>query len=129
MTAGDLGHLDSEGRLFVDSRADDMIVSGGENVYPGEIEVALTAHPDVDEVAAIGVDDEQFGQRVVAFVVPRPGSDPVTGEDLMAYVAERVAPCKRVRAVEFVDSIPKSPTGKLLRRVLIERERAAQVRA
>ena len=75
MTAGDLGHLDAEGRLFVDAREDDMIISGGENVYPSEIEEALRSHPDVADVAVVGAEDPDFGERPVAFVVAEPGSD------------------------------------------------------
>ena len=74
MTPGDLGHVDEAGRLFIDSREDDMIISGGENVYPGQVEEVLRGHPDVEDAVVIGVEDERFGQRLVAYVVPRPGS-------------------------------------------------------
>ena len=91
MTLGDLGHLDASGRLFVDSREDDMIISGGENVYPGQVEEVLRGHPDVDEAVVMGVDDERFGQRLVAYVVPRPGSD-LTGDDVMRFGAREPRP-------------------------------------
>ena len=74
MQTGDTGHLDASGRLFVDGRDDDMIVSGGENVFPGEIEDVITRHPDVVEAAVVGIDDPEFGQRLKAFVVRQPGA-------------------------------------------------------
>jgi acyl-CoA synthetase (AMP-forming)/AMP-acid ligase II len=117
MTAGDLGHLDAAGRLFVDSRADDMIVSGGENVYPGEIEEALGAHPDVDEVAAVGVEDEQFGQRLVAFVVPRPGSE-LTAEQVDDFARHKLARFKVPRQVHLRQELPRNALGKVLKREL-----------
>jgi acyl-CoA synthetase (AMP-forming)/AMP-acid ligase II len=126
---GDIGHADPQGNLFIVDRLKEIIKYKAYQVAPAELEGVLLAHPAVLDVAVVRSPDEDAGEIPKAFVVPRPGSDPVTGEHLMAYVAERVAPYKRVRAVEFVDSIPKSPTGKLLRRVLIERERAAQARA
>jgi fatty-acyl-CoA synthase len=117
MTPGDLGHVDEDGRLFVDARADDMIVSGGENVYPAEIEAALQEHPDIDQIAAVGVEDEQFGQRLAAYVVPRPGSD-LTEEDVIAYAKQNVARYKVPRDVKLRDELPRNALGKVLKREL-----------
>jgi acyl-CoA synthetase (AMP-forming)/AMP-acid ligase II len=117
MSAGDLGHLDADGRLFIDSRADDMIISGGENVYPSEVEVVLAQHPDVDEVAAVGVEDEQFGQRFVAFAVLRPGQE-LEPQQLLAYAKENLARYKVPREVRVVGELPKNALGKILRREL-----------
>jgi acyl-CoA synthetase (AMP-forming)/AMP-acid ligase II len=117
MTPGDLGHIDADGRLFVDGRADDMIVSGGENVYPAEVEEVLAGHPDVEEVAVIGVDDEQFGQRLMAFAVPRAGSA-LQSPDLERYAKERLARYKVPREVELRDALPRNALGKVLKREL-----------
>ncbi|GAA1780673.1 AMP-binding protein [Actinomadura chokoriensis] len=109
---GDLGHLDDEGRLFIDGRADDMIVSGGENVFPGEVEGLLGGHPDVAEVSVTGVDDEKFGRRLAAYVVRAPGSE-VTEDDLRMYVKEHLARYKVPRDVHFVPELPRTSTGKV----------------
>ena len=94
-----------------------MIVSGGENVYPVEVEEALAQHPDVAEVAVIGVPDERWGETVKALVVPRPGARP-TAEELIAFARERLAGYKLPRSVDFVDELPRTPTGKVLKREL-----------
>jgi acyl-CoA synthetase (AMP-forming)/AMP-acid ligase II len=117
MSTGDLGHFDALSRLFIDGREDDMIVSGGENVFPEEVEEALTHHPDVADVAVLGVVDEQFGQRLRAYVVPRKDRDP-TEEDLKAHVKANLARFKVPREIIFTDQIPRNPTGKVLRRRL-----------
>ncbi|MFD0683095.1 AMP-binding protein [Actinomadura fibrosa] len=109
---GDLGHLDEAGRLFIDGRADDMIVSGGENVFPGEVEDLLGAHPDVSEVTVTGVDDDKFGKRLAAYVVRTPGSD-ITEEALKAHVKRHLARFKVPRDVHFVDELPRTSTGKV----------------
>jgi fatty-acyl-CoA synthase len=109
---GDLGHFDAEGRLFIDGRADDMIVSGGENVFPGEVESLLGEHPDVAEVAVKGVEDEEFGQRLAAYVV-RTEDSQVTEDDLKAYVKEHLARYKVPRDVRFVPELPRTSTGKV----------------
>lgn len=109
---GDLGHLDAAGRLFVDGRADDMIISGGENVFPGEVESLLGGHPDVAEVSVTGVDDEAFGQRLAAHVVRRPGSR-LTEDDVKAYVKQHLARYKVPRDVSFVADLPRTSTGKI----------------
>ena len=117
MSPGDLGHLDASGRLFVDSRVDDMIISGGENVYPGQVEEVLRGHPDIDEAVVMGVDDERFGQRLVAYVVPRTGSD-LTGDDVMRFGREHLARFKVPREVHLRDDLPRNALGKVLRREL-----------
>ncbi|MFI0452866.1 AMP-binding protein [Actinomadura sp. 6N118] len=109
---GDLGHFDEEGRLFIDGRADDMIISGGENVFPGEVEDLLGRHPDVAEVAVTGTDDEKFGERLVAYVVRTENTD-VTEDDLKAYVKQHLARYKVPRDVHFVDELPRTSTGKV----------------
>ncbi len=117
MSSGDLGHFDSQGRLFIDGREDDMIVSGGENVFPGEVEEALTRHPDVADVAVLGVEDEQFGQRLKAYVVAERHANP-TEEDLKGHVKANLARFKVPREIVFTDEIPRNSTGKILRRRL-----------
>ncbi|WP_090422808.1 AMP-binding protein [Mycobacterium europaeum] len=117
MSTGDVGHFDSAGRLFIDGRDDEMIVSGGENVYPGEVEDALAHHPDIVDVAVVGVDDEEFGQRLRAYVVVRPGAA-LTERDVQDYVRERLARFKIPRDVLFVDALPRNAGGKVLKRVL-----------
>ena len=117
LASGDVGHVDSAGRLFIDGRDDEMIVSGGENVFPGEVEDALEEHPDIAEAAVIGVDDPEFGQRLRAFVVTRPGAS-LTAEGVKGYVAQRLARFKVPRDVVFIDSLPRNPSGKVLKRLL-----------
>ena len=117
MSSGDVGHFDDRGRLYIDGRDDDMIVSGGENVFPGEIEELLAAHEAIEEVAAIGVPDEQFGQRLRAFVVVRDGKR-VTEDDVKGYVKANLANYKTPREVVFVDELPRNSTGKVLKREL-----------
>jgi len=117
ISTGDLGHADEEGRLFIDGRADDMIVSGGENVFPGEVEDLLEQHPDIAEVAVLGVEDEEFGQRLAAWVVRAPGSE-LTEADVKAHVRGQLARYKVPRDVLFVDELPRTTTGKVKRTVL-----------
>jgi acyl-CoA synthetase (AMP-forming)/AMP-acid ligase II len=117
MNIGDVGHLDAAGRLFVDGREDDMILSGGENVYPQEVEDLLVGHPQLADAAVIGVEDADFGQRLRAFAVVRDGEQ-VTGEQLIAYLRERLARYKLPREVVFLDAVPRNPTGKVLKREL-----------
>lgn len=119
MNTGDLAHFDGAGRLFIDGRQDDMIVSGGENVFPQEVEDVLSDHEAVADAAVIGVDDEEFGQRLKAFVVARPGSAPAERE-LIDHVRSRLERFKTPREVVLVDEIPRSATGKVLRRALRE---------
>jgi fatty-acyl-CoA synthase len=117
MSSGDVGHFDEDGRLFVTGRADDMIVSGGENVFPGEVEDVIAAEPDVVDAAVVGVPDPDFGQRLAAFVVTRPGSD-LDADAIRKLVAGRLARHKVPRDVTFVAELPRTTTGKLLRREL-----------
>ena len=117
MATGDVGWIDPEGRLFVEGRDDDMIVSGGENVFPEEVENCLLDHPAVREVAVVGVKDEQFGQRLRACVVCEPGS-PVAEAELLDHVKANLARYKVPREVVFIDELPRNETGKVLRRTL-----------
>jgi acyl-CoA synthetase (AMP-forming)/AMP-acid ligase II len=120
MSSGDVGYLDENGRLFVVGRDDEMIVSGGENVYPIEVEKTLSAHPEVAEAAVIGVDDEQYGQRLAAFVVLAPGAsaDP---DALKQHVRENLANYKVPREIALLDELPRGSTGKILRAELQSR--------
>src|SRR5437588_9119689 len=121
MGSGDVGHFDEHGRLYIDGRDDEMIVSGGENVFPAEIEELLGGHEAIAEAAAIGVEDEKFGQRLKAYVVLRQGAE--LGEaDVKRYVKENLANYKVPREVVFVDDLPRNATGKILKRELAEQE-------
>ena len=117
MSSGDVGHFDDEGRLFIDGRDDEMIVSGGENVFPREVEDLLSDHDGVKEAAVIGVEDEDFGQRLKAFVVPAEGRQ-LSEDDVRSYVKENLANYKVPRDVEFLDSLPRNPTGKVMKKEL-----------
>ncbi|MBV9721663.1 MAG: AMP-binding protein, partial [Mycobacterium sp.] len=119
MSSGDTGHFDENGLLFVDGRDDDMIVSGGENVFPQEVENLLAARDDVFDAAVVGVDDAEFGKRLRAFVVSEPGA-PQDVEEIKLYVKNNLARYKVPRDVVFIDELPRNATGKLLRRVLAE---------
>ncbi|HSC02720.1 MAG TPA: acyl-CoA synthetase [Solirubrobacteraceae bacterium] len=119
MASGDVGHFDSEGRLFVDGRDDEMIVSGGENVFPAEVEELLGAHESIREVAAIGVDDEKFGQRLKAFVVLNEGAN-LSEDDVKGYVKENLANYKVPREIVIHDSLPRNESGKVLKRELTD---------
>jgi fatty-acyl-CoA synthase len=119
LSTGDVGHFDPDGRLFVDGRDDDMIVSGGENVFPGEIENLLVEHDGVVEAAVVGVPDEEFGQRLKAYVVPRPQAS-LDADELKAFVKANLARFKVPRDVVFTPELPRNATGKLLRAKLAE---------
>ena len=119
LRTGDGGYLDEEGYLFLTDRIKDMIVSGGENVYPVEVEEALAQHPDVADVAVIGIPDERWGETVMALVIPTPGATPAA-DDLVACARERLAGYKLPRIVRFVDELPRTPSGKVLKRELRE---------
>ena len=125
MSSGDVGHFDEKGRLFVDGRDDDMIVSGGENVFPQEVEDLLSGHEKVAEAAVFGVDDEQFGQRLKAVVVTKDGAA-LSEDEVKKYVKSNLAGYKVPRDVEFIDELPRNATGKVLKREL--REEKADVR-
>jgi len=120
LRTGDGGYVDAEGYLFLTDRVKDMIVSGGENVYPIEVEEALSQHPAVAESAVIGVPDDRWGETVKAYVVTRPGTT-VTAAALDAFCRERLAGYKVPRLIEFVDDLPRNPTGKVLKSTLRER--------
>ena len=117
---GDAGYLDQEGYLYIHDRLKDMIVSGGENVYPAEIESALYGHPDIQDVAVIGVPDDRWGEAVKALVVLKPDSIADTGE-ILQYARERLAGFKVPKSIEFVPDLPRNPSGKILKRSLRER--------
>jgi len=118
MSSGDVGHFDPAGRLFIDGRDDDMIVSGGENVFPAEIEDLLASHPAVREVAVVGVDDEDWGQRLKAVVVLQEGES-ADEDELKDYVKRNLASFKVPREIVFVDALPRNATGKVLKRDLV----------
>ncbi len=120
MSSGDVGHFDDDGRLFVDGREDEMIVSGGENVFPREVEDAIAALHGVAEVAAIGVGDAEFGQRLRAFVVRAENGMAPSEADVKAHVQATLARFKVPRDVVFLDALPRTATGKVLKRVLAE---------
>jgi fatty-acyl-CoA synthase len=117
LASGDVGHFDADGLLYIDGRDDDMIVSGGENVFPAEVEDLLAAHPDVAEAAVVGVPDDEFGQRLKAIVVRRPGAS-LSAADVKAHVRSQLARYKVPGTVEFVDALPRTVTGKLRRKDL-----------
>jgi acyl-CoA synthetase (AMP-forming)/AMP-acid ligase II len=117
MHTGDTGHLDRDGRLFVDGRDDEMIVSGGENVFPGEVEDVIARHPDVVEAAVVGVPDAEFGSRLKAFVVTRTAGA-LDAEAVREHVRMHLARFKVPRDVEFVEELPRNGTGKVMRREL-----------
>ena len=119
MSSGDVGHFDEHGLLFVDGRDDDMIISGGENVFPREVEDLLADHEDVVEAAVLGVPDEEFGQRLKAFVVLREGAT-ADEQALKNHVKANLARYKVPREILFLDALPRNPTGKILKRVLVE---------
>jgi len=112
-TVGDLGRLDADGYLYLDGRREDLVITGGVNVYPAEVENVLSAHPGVTDVAVYGVPDEQWGQRVVAAIVGT-----ATDDELDAWARERLTPPKRPKEYRFLDDLPRTATGKVLRRDL-----------
>jgi acyl-CoA synthetase (AMP-forming)/AMP-acid ligase II len=116
-STGDMGYLDNAGRLFIVGREDDMIISGGENVYPRAVENALAQHPAIADNVVIGVPDERFGQRLAAFVVAQPGST-IDVPELREYLKGRVSRFEQPRDINVVDSIPRNPAGKVLRKEL-----------
>jgi fatty-acyl-CoA synthase len=119
MSTGDVGHFDAKGYLYIDGRDDEMIVSGGENVFPREVEELLITHDAIADVAVIGVEDPEFGQRLRAFCVLAPGKE-VTEKALQDFVKENLARYKVPRDVVFLDDLPRNPTGKILKRELAQ---------
>ncbi|BBU24805.1 long-chain-fatty-acid--CoA ligase FadD2 [Mycobacterium xenopi] len=119
LSSGDVGYFDEHGLLYISGRDDEMIVSGGENVFPAEVEDLISSHPDVKEASAIGVDDKEWGQRLRAFVVKKEGSD-IDEDTIKRYVRDHLAKYKVPREVIFLDELPRNPTGKILKRELRE---------
>jgi acyl-CoA synthetase (AMP-forming)/AMP-acid ligase II len=119
MHTGDAGSLDDEGYLYIQDRVKDMIVSGGENIYPREIEDVLFQHPGVADAAVIGVPDEKWGEAVKAIVVKHEGQE-VSAEDILAFCRERLGGYKQPRSVDFVSALPRNPSGKVLKKDLRE---------
>ena len=117
--SGDAGYLDADGYLYIHDRIKDMIISGGENIYPAEIESALMSHPAVADVAVIGVPDQQWGEAVKAIVVRAPDAD-LTDHELMAFSRERLAHYKCPTSVDWTDALPRNPSGKILKTDLRE---------
>jgi acyl-CoA synthetase (AMP-forming)/AMP-acid ligase II len=124
MATGDVGRFDEAGRLFVEGRDDEMIVSGGENVFPKEVEDLLARHDSVVEAAALGVEDRDFGQRLRAFVVLDRGKE-VSEDELKNYVKKNLARFKVPREIVFLDELPRNATGKVLKRELRDMDIAA----
>jgi fatty-acyl-CoA synthase len=117
-STGDVGRFDADGRLYVEGRDDDMIVSGGENVFPAEVEDCLHRHGDVVDASVVGVEDDRFGQALVAHVVLRPGSS-TSPDDLRGHVKSQLAAYKVPREVVLHDELPRNETGKVLKRELV----------
>jgi o-succinylbenzoate---CoA ligase len=122
LSTGDLGRLAPDGRLTVLGRVDDLVITGGVNVHPDEVEAVLAAHPAVAEAAVAGRPDPEWGQRVTAFVVPRDPGNPPTLDELRAVVRERLSPAKAPRELVLLAALPRGPSGKLLRRLLPDGE-------
>jgi len=114
---GDLGWIDEDGYIFFAGRKDDMIIRGGENIAPAEVETVLMSHPAVDEAAVIGIPSVEWGQTVKAYAVKRAG-EKITADELIEYCRSRLASFKRPESIEFIDSLPKNPLGKILRKDL-----------
>jgi long-chain acyl-CoA synthetase len=126
-TVGDAGYLDEDGYLYLTDRKSDMVISGGVNIYPREIEDSLYQHPDVVDCAVLGVPDDRWGEVLYAVVQPRSGSS-LDADGVIGWCRENLADYKRPRVVEFVDELPRDPNGKVrkpkLREAWIARERA-----
>jgi acyl-CoA synthetase (AMP-forming)/AMP-acid ligase II len=117
LRSGDAGYLDADGYLYIHDRVKDMIISGGENIYPAEVEKAIFGHPEVADVAVIGVPSERWGEEVKAIVVPRPGATPDPAS-IIAWTRERIAAYKTPKSVDFIGALPRNASGKILRREL-----------
>ena len=114
---GDAGFLDEDGYIYIHDRVKDMIISGGENIYPAEVESAVYGHPHVAEVAVIGVPDDKWGEAVKAVVAPKPGVTP-DADDIIAFARTRIAHFKAPKSVDFIPALPRNASGKILRREL-----------
>jgi acyl-CoA synthetase (AMP-forming)/AMP-acid ligase II len=121
---GDLGSVDEDGFLSIADRRVDLVISGGVNIYPAELEGVLADHPDVVDSAVFGLPDEKRGQRVHALVELRPGVS-TTEETLLVFLSEHLAKFKLPRSIEFIDELPREPSGKVLKRQLREERMAA----
>jgi len=117
LSSGDVGYFDEHGLLYVSGRDDEMIVSGGENVFPAEVEDLISGHPEVVEATALGVEDKEWGHRLRAFVVKTDGAS-ISEDDIKTYVRDHLARYKVPREVVFLDELPRNPTGKVLKREL-----------
>ncbi|MDB5484603.1 MAG: putative long-chain-fatty-acid CoA ligase, partial [Tardiphaga sp.] len=117
LRTGDAGYMDEDGYLYIHDRIKDMIISGGENIYPAEVESAICDHPDVAEVAVVGVPDDQWGEAVKAVVVMKPGKQ-ASATDIMRFTRERIAGFKTPKSVDFIEALPRNASGKILRRSL-----------
>jgi long-chain acyl-CoA synthetase len=119
LRTGDAGYLDGDGYVYILDRVKDMIISGGENIYPAEVESAVFGHPDVADVAIIGIPSEKWGEEVKAVVVAKPGHAP-TEEEIIAFARTRIAAFKAPKSVDFIDALPRNASGKILHRQLRE---------
>ena len=119
IATGDIGYFDADGYLYMYDRAKDMIITGGENVYPAEVENAIYGHPDVLEVAVISIPDEKWGEAVKAVCVAKPGCT-IEPDSVIQWTRERVAGFKVPKSVDVIDALPRNPSGKILRRALRE---------
>ena len=117
LRTGDAGYMDEDGYLYIHDRIKDMIISGGENIYPAEVESAICDHPDVAEAAVIGIPDDKWGEAVKAIVVMKPGKQ-ATATDIINFTRERIAGFKTPKSVDFLEALPRNPSGKILRRNL-----------
>ena len=119
LRTGDAGYLDEQGYLYIHDRVKDMIISGGENVYPAEVENAVYSHPDVSDVAVVGVPDEKWGEAIKAFVVLKPGANQ-DEKAIIDFSRTQIAAYKCPKTVDFIDTLPRNASGKVLRRELRE---------
>jgi long-chain acyl-CoA synthetase len=119
LRTGDAGYMDEDGYVYIHDRVKDMIITGGENVYPAEVESAIYGHPDVADVAVIGVPDAKWGEAVKAMVVCKPGKTP-DPQDIIAWARQRVAAFKTPKSIDFIEALPRNASGKILRRELRE---------
>ena len=115
--SGDAASVDEEGFVYIKDRVKDMIITGGENVFPAEVENALHSHPDITDVAVIGVPDDKWGEAIVAAVVLSPGVE-LSETEIIDYARTQVAGFKVPKAINFIDALPRNPSGKILRREL-----------
>jgi acyl-CoA synthetase (AMP-forming)/AMP-acid ligase II len=117
LRTGDAGYIDGDGHLYIHDRIKDMIISGGENIYPAEVESAICDHPDVAEVAVVGVPDNKWGEAVKAIVVMKAGKK-ATSSDIIDFTRERIDGFKTPKSVDFIKALPRNASGKILRRHL-----------